>query len=53
MRRRFALQGFIPDPGTPEALTDQIRRDIEKWKEVIPRAGIKPSDIGHFGPKPL
>jgi tripartite-type tricarboxylate transporter receptor subunit TctC len=42
MKETLAQQGFIPDPGTPEALTDQIRRDIAKWKEVIPKAGIKP-----------
>jgi len=42
MRETLAQQGFIPEPGTPEALTEQIRRDIAKWKDVIPKAGITP-----------
>ena len=31
MKETLALQGFIPDPGTPDALTDQIAA-ISKWK---------------------
>jgi tripartite-type tricarboxylate transporter receptor subunit TctC len=41
MKETLAQQGFIPEGGTPAALHDQIRRDIAKWKEVIPKAGIK------------
>jgi tripartite-type tricarboxylate transporter receptor subunit TctC len=40
MKETMAQQGFIPDPGTPEALTAQIRTDIAKWRDVIPKAGI-------------
>jgi tripartite-type tricarboxylate transporter receptor subunit TctC len=42
MKETFAQQGFVPDPGTPEALTAQIRGDIGKWRDVIAKAGIKP-----------
>ena len=41
MKDLLAQQGFIGQPGPPEALTAQIRADIAKWKEVIPKAGIK------------
>jgi tripartite-type tricarboxylate transporter receptor subunit TctC len=41
MKEVLAQQGFIGEPGPPEALTAQIRADIAKWKEVIPKAGIK------------
>ena len=40
MKETLAQQGFIPEPGTPAALNGQIRRDITKWKDVIPKAGI-------------
>jgi tripartite-type tricarboxylate transporter receptor subunit TctC len=42
MKETFAQQGFVPDPGTPDALTAQIRGDIVKWRDVIAKAGIKP-----------
>jgi tripartite-type tricarboxylate transporter receptor subunit TctC len=42
MKETFAQQGFVPDPGTPDALTAQIRGDIGKWRDVIAKAGIKP-----------
>ena len=41
MKAVFAQQGFIGEAGSPEALTAQIQADIAKWKEVIPKAGIK------------
>jgi tripartite-type tricarboxylate transporter receptor subunit TctC len=41
MKETLAQQGFVPDPGTPEALADQIRSDIVKWRDVIAKAGIK------------
>jgi len=40
MKETLAQQGFVAEAGAPEALTDQIRRDIAKWREVIPKAGI-------------
>jgi tripartite-type tricarboxylate transporter receptor subunit TctC len=42
MKETFAQQGFVPDPGTPDALTAQIRGDIGQWRDVIAKAGIKP-----------
>ncbi len=42
MKDTLAQQGLVPDPGTPDALAAQIRRDIVKWRDVIAKAGIKP-----------
>jgi putative tricarboxylic transport membrane protein len=41
MKETLAQQGFVPDPGTPDALAAQIRGDIAKWRDVIAKAGIK------------
>jgi len=38
----MAQQGFVADPGTPDALMAKIRSDIAKWRDVIGKAGIKP-----------
>jgi len=40
MKATLAQQGFVAEAGPPEALTAQIRADIAKWREVIPKAGI-------------
>jgi tripartite-type tricarboxylate transporter receptor subunit TctC len=40
MKETLAKQGFTAEPGTPDDLNAQIRADIAKWKEVIPKAGI-------------
>jgi tripartite-type tricarboxylate transporter receptor subunit TctC len=40
MKETLSQQGFVTDAGTPEALTAQVRADIAKWREVIPKAGI-------------
>jgi tripartite-type tricarboxylate transporter receptor subunit TctC len=42
MKETLEQQGVVPEPGTPESLTEQIRRDIVKWKDVIQKAGINP-----------
>ena len=42
MKAALAQQGFVADPGTPDALMAKIRSDIAKWREVIGKAGIKP-----------
>jgi tripartite-type tricarboxylate transporter receptor subunit TctC len=34
-------QGMEPEPGPPEALTERIRTDMEKWRGVVAKAGIK------------
>jgi tripartite-type tricarboxylate transporter receptor subunit TctC len=37
----LVAQGMAPEPGPPEALTERIRGDIEKWRGVAARAGIR------------
>ena len=34
-------QGLDTDPGTPEALAARIRTDVEKWRDIIQKAGIR------------
>ena len=34
-------QGVEPEPGPPAALTERIRTDIEKWRGVVAKAGIR------------
>jgi hypothetical protein len=29
------------DPSTPAAVTERIRRDIEKWRKLVTQAGIR------------
>jgi len=38
----LVAQGMAPEPGPPEALTERIRGDIEKWRGVAAKAGIRP-----------
>jgi tripartite-type tricarboxylate transporter receptor subunit TctC len=38
----LVAQGMMPEPGPPEALTQRIRGDIEKWRDVAAKAGIRP-----------
>jgi tripartite-type tricarboxylate transporter receptor subunit TctC len=40
MKDTLAQQGFVGEPGSPEALAERIRADIAKWRDVIPKAGI-------------
>ncbi len=40
-RRRLSDQGLEPQPGTPEALAQLIRVEIERYTQVIRQAGIK------------
>jgi len=37
----LVAQGMAPEPGPPEALTERIRGDIEKWRGVAVKAGIR------------
>ena len=41
-KRRDALvaQGIEPEAGPPQAVTERIRTDIEKWRGVVAKAGI-------------
>src|SRR5262249_26865469 len=38
MNETLAQQGFIGEPGTQDGLMEQIRTDIAKWKDLIPKA---------------
>ena len=38
---RLQTAGVSPAGGTPERLYEQIRREIEQWRQVVVRAGIK------------
>ncbi len=40
-KEALVAQGTEPEPGPPEALTARIRSDIEKWRGVVAKAGIK------------
>jgi tripartite-type tricarboxylate transporter receptor subunit TctC len=40
-KEALVAQGMEPEPGPPEALTERIRGDIEKWRGVVAKAGIK------------
>jgi tripartite-type tricarboxylate transporter receptor subunit TctC len=40
-RKALEAQGVEPEPGTPESLRARIRADIEKWRDVIAKAGIR------------
>lgn len=39
---RFAQQGLVPAPGSPEEFRHTIARDIANWKEAARAADIKP-----------
>jgi tripartite-type tricarboxylate transporter receptor subunit TctC len=41
MRERFAEQGAIPAPGTPEEFAEWIRSEIAKWGKVVKASGAK------------
>ncbi|HEY6259830.1 MAG TPA: tripartite tricarboxylate transporter substrate binding protein [Xanthobacteraceae bacterium] len=40
MKDLLAQQGLQVEGGPPEALTEQVRSDTAKWREVIAKAGI-------------
>ncbi|MEO8443361.1 MAG: tripartite tricarboxylate transporter substrate binding protein [Betaproteobacteria bacterium] len=41
MEARLQGDGVSPAGGTPEQLHEQIRREIEQWRQVVARAGVK------------
>jgi tripartite-type tricarboxylate transporter receptor subunit TctC len=41
MKDRLQGDGMSPAGGTPEELHEQIRREIEQWRQVVTRAGIR------------
>ena len=41
MEERLQSDGLSAAGGTPEQLYEQIRKEIEQWRQVVLRAGIK------------
>ena len=41
LRERFAAIGAEPSPSTPEAFAALIKRENEKWRDVVKRSGAK------------
>ena len=41
MEERLQSDGVSPAGGTPEQLAEQIRKEIEQWRQVVLRAGIR------------
>ncbi|HVU43755.1 MAG TPA: tripartite tricarboxylate transporter substrate binding protein [Xanthobacteraceae bacterium] len=42
VKAALLAQGVNAEPGTPEALRSRIAGDIERWRAVIAKAGLKP-----------
>ena len=40
IRQALTIQGVDPEPGPPEAVSERIKADIVKWKEVVAAAKI-------------
>jgi len=40
MKELLAQQGLVAEAGPPEVLTEQVRSDIAKWREVVSKTGI-------------
>ncbi len=40
-KEALVAQGMAPEPGPPEAVSMRIRGDIQKWREVVAKAGIR------------
>lgn len=40
-RDALLVQGIEPEPGSPEALTQRLRTDTDKWRSVVTQAGVK------------
>ncbi len=41
LAQRFAQEGLEPAPGTPADFGKVLSRDIDRWKQVVVRAGVK------------
>ena len=38
---RLKTEGLSPVGGTPEQLQDEIRKELDQWREVVKRAGVR------------
>jgi len=41
MEQRLQANGLAPAGGTPEQLYEQVRKELEQWRQVVTRAGIR------------
>jgi len=41
VKERFAVQGFVVAPSTPEELAAIVRADVAQWTKVVKAAGIR------------
>jgi tripartite-type tricarboxylate transporter receptor subunit TctC len=41
MKERMAREGFEPVAGTPVALQELLKREIDKWRTVVKKGNIK------------
>jgi len=42
LRRRLAVEGAEPQPGTPEEYAAIIDREVTMWSKLVQTIGIKP-----------
>jgi tripartite-type tricarboxylate transporter receptor subunit TctC len=42
IKEALAQQGLEPDPGPPEIVTERIRAETEKWRDLVRKTGVKP-----------
>jgi tripartite-type tricarboxylate transporter receptor subunit TctC len=40
--QQLAIEGASPEPGTPQAFGELIRREIPRWAEVVKAGNVKP-----------
>ena len=40
-REVLQSHGYEPEGGPPEAVTERIRTEIDKWRDVVAKAGIR------------
>jgi tripartite-type tricarboxylate transporter receptor subunit TctC len=40
IQQALTIQGVEPEPGPPEAVSERIKADIVKWKDVVVAARI-------------
>jgi tripartite-type tricarboxylate transporter receptor subunit TctC len=40
-KEALAQQGIEPDPGAPEKVTERIRSETDKWRDLVRKTGIR------------
>ena len=41
MQEALKKQGVEPQTGTPDALAQRIRDDVQKWRDIIEKSGLR------------